>query len=54
MKIQTLILAACSGIMVGMLMIIPFSKPHWKIIEHGAAHYDGKTGQFTWHDEVKP
>jgi len=23
-------------------------------IKHNAAHYDAKTGAFTWNDEVKP
>lgn len=25
-----------------------------QIIQHACAHYDAKTGAFTWNDEVKP
>lgn len=54
MKTDILIMGACFivGLCTGMNIIITFSVPKWQAIQHGAAHYDAKTAEFTWNDEV--
>lgn len=39
------------------LFMCEFTTPNFRVredaIKHGAAHYDSRTGEFTWNDEVK-
>ncbi len=44
------------GFIVGLLVFPPLVNNTWEaaVIKHDAAHYDPKTGAFTWNAEAKP
>jgi hypothetical protein len=45
------VLAALAGFCFGVSFGTSMVKAH--AVKHGAAHYDAKTGSFTWNDDVK-
>jgi hypothetical protein len=41
------------GILIGILIIIGYSQPEKRIIEHGCAQYNKITGDFEWKHKLE-
>lgn len=44
----------CAVFLCGVLATIAYTADNQRLIDNGYAHYDGKTGDFVFHEKVKP